>query len=275
MSTIAYLGPPGTFSELAALTYGGPQASLLPLASFPAVVTAIETGVAAAGMLAIENSLEGSVGATLDLLIHETALQICAEVVVPVRHFLIAREGLGLPDIQVLYGHPQALGQCRRFIERCLPGVATVASLSNSAALNEALADPRATAAISTSRAAELYGGRILAHDIQDLNSNATRFVALAHEDAPPSGDDKTSLAFGFREDRAGVLVGVLHELANAGLNMTKLESRPTKAVLGEYIFLVDLEGHRREPHVAEALERISAKTGLFKVFGSYPRWRG
>jgi prephenate dehydratase len=275
MSTIAYLGPPGTFSELAALAYGGPEAALLPLASFPAVVTAIETGAAAVGVLAIENSLEGSVGATLDLLIHETRLQIRAEVVVPVRHYLIARDGLGLPDVQILYVHPQTLGQCRRFIERCLPGIATVASLSNSAALKEALADERATAAISTSRAAELYGGSILAHDIQDHNSNATRFVALAHEDAAPTGDDKTSLAFGFRKDGAGVLVGVLEELARAGLNMTKLESRPSKAVLGEYIFLVDLQGHRSDPEVAAALERIEAKTGLFKVFGSYPRWRG
>lgn len=275
MPTIAYLGPPGTFSELAALALGGDEAGYLPLASFPAVVTAIETGAAATGVLAIENSLEGSVGATLDLLIHETSLQIGAEIVVPVRHNLIVREGLALPDIQILYGHPQALGQCRRFIERCLPGVGTVASLSNSAALKESLADERPTAAISTGRAAALYGGTLLARDIQDANTNVTRFVALGHADTKPTGDDKTSIAFGFREDRAGVLVGVLQELAQAGINMTKLESRPSKAVLGDYIFLIDLEGHRDDPVVAAALERIAARTGLFKVFGSYPRWHG
>jgi prephenate dehydratase len=273
MPTIAYLGPPGTFSELAALAYGGSDATYMPLNSFPAVVTAIETGAATAGVLAIENSLEGSVGATLDLLIHETTLKISAEIVVPVRHFLVAREGLALTDVDILYAHPQTLGQCRRFIERCLPSVGTVASLSNSAALKEALADQRPTAAISTARATELYGGAILARDIQDNNSNQTRFVVLGHSDAPPTGDDKTSLAFGFREDRAGVLAGVLEELAREQINMSKLESRPSKQVLGQYIFIVDFNGHQADPRIAAMLDRIRAKTGLFKVFGSYPCW--
>jgi prephenate dehydratase len=273
--TIAYLGPPGTFSEEAATAYGGPAADYLPLASIPAVVTAVETGAATAGILPIENVLEGSVTATLDLLIHETDLRIAGETVIPIRHFLMARAGIALPQITVLYAHPQTLGQCRRFVERCLPGVATVASLSNSAAPAEALADERPAAAIGTLRAAELTGARILARDIQDRAGNVTRFVALGREDSPPTGDDKTSFCFGFTEDRAGVLVDALQELARADINMTKLESRPSKDVLGQYIFLVDCNGHRTDAAVAAALERIRAKTGFFKIFGSYPCWRG
>ncbi len=277
MSTIAYLGPPGTFSEEAALAYGGgqPDAGMLPLASIPAVVTAIETGAAAVGVLPIENLLEGSVNYTLDLLIHETSLQIAGEIVIPIRQYLVARPGVRLPEVQVLYAHPQSLGQCRRFVERCLPGVPQVASLSNSAAPAEALADERPAAAISTLRAAELTGASILARDIADTLGNVTRFIVLAQHDAPPSGDDKTSFCFAFEADRAGTLVGALHELAEEQINMTKLESRPAKAVLGQYIFLVDINGHREEAHVARALGRIRARTGMFKVFGSYPRWKG
>ncbi|KAB8141465.1 prephenate dehydratase [Chloroflexia bacterium SDU3-3] len=275
MQTIAYLGPPGTFSEMAALAVGDADTQYLPLASIPAVVTAIETGAATLGMLPIENVLEGSVTTTLDLLIHETDLRIAGETVIPIRHNLVSRAGVALPQIKVLYAHPQSLGQCRRFVERCLPGVATVASLSNSAAPAEALADERPAAAISTVRAADLVGAHILARDIQDRASNVTRFIALRGEDAQPSGDDKTSFCFGFdKEDRAGSLVEALQELALAGINMTKLESRPSKEVLGQYIFLVDINGHREEPHVAAALTRLRARTGFFKVLGSYPVWR-
>ncbi|NJN19651.1 MAG: prephenate dehydratase [Oscillochloris sp.] len=278
MENVAYLGPPGTFSEEAALAYaaGRPEMQPLPLSSIPAVVTAIESGAATSGILPIENLLEGSVTFTVDLLIHETGLQIFGEIVIPIRQCLVARPGVALTAVQVLYAHPQSLGQCRRFVERCLPGVATVASLSNSAAPAEAMADERAAAAISTHRAAELTGAQVLARDIADHSGNVTRFIILSSQDSPPSGDDKTSFCFGFtREDRAGSLVAALQELADVQINMTKLESRPSKALLGQYIFLVDINGHRDEPHVAQALSRIRERTGMLKVFGSYPRWRG
>ncbi len=277
MPTIAYLGPPGTFSEEAAMAYGAASADAvyLPLTNIPAVVTAIETGAATAGVLPIENMLEGSVTFTLDLLIHETGLLIGGEIVIPIRQYLVARQGLALPQIEVLYAHPQSLGQCRKFVDRCLPDVTTVASLSNSAAPAEALADERPAAAISTLRAAEITGAEVLARDIADNRNNVTRFIVLAQHDAPATGYDKTSFCFGMLEDRAGVLVEELEELARENINMTKLESRPTKGVLGQYIFLVDIEGHRKEPHVARVLERMAARTGMFKIFGSYPRWRG
>jgi prephenate dehydratase len=121
---------------------------------------------------------------------------------------------------------------------------------------------------------AQSLGAQILAHDIQDRRDNVTRFIALGRADAAPTGDDKTSLCFGFAEDRAGILVETLQELASTGVNMTKLESRPSKATLGEYIFLVDFNGHRADPRIAEMLERVKAKAGLFKIFGSYPCWR-
>ncbi|MCU0490872.1 MAG: prephenate dehydratase [Chloroflexaceae bacterium] len=276
MQTIAYLGPPGTFSEEAALAYAAGRAGVnfLPLASMPAVVTAIETDAATVGVLPIENVLEGSVTNTLDLLIHETNLRIAGEIVVPIRQYLVARAGITLPEIKVLYAHPQSLGQCRKFVERCLPGVATVASLSNSAAPTEALADERPAAAISTLRAAELTGSHVLAREIADTQGNVTRFIVLAQHDAPPTGDDKTSFCFGFREDRAGTLVGALHELAADNINMTKLESRPAKAALGQYIFLVDINGHREDARVAAALKRIESRAGFLKLFGSYPCWK-
>lgn len=273
MTTIAYLGPPGSFSEEAANTYGGSDAQYLPLASMPAVVTAIETGVATVGVLPVENVLEGIVTTTLDLLIHETNLRLCGETVIAIRMYLVTRQGLSLPQLKVLHAHPQSLGQCRRFVERCLLGVETVAALSNSAAPAEALADERPAAAISTFRAAELTGAQILAHDIHDRSGNVTRFIALGREDCPPTGDDKTSFCFGFNENLAGTLLDALQELARENINMTKLESRPSKQVLGQYIFWVDINGHRHEDHVARALERIMAKTSLFKLCGSYPRY--
>ena len=195
MTTIAYLGPPGSFSEEAAVAYGGADAEYLPLGSMPAVVTAIETGAASGGVLPIENVLEGSVPTTLDLLIHETDLRIAGETVIPITQYLVARPGIGLTQIKLLYGHPQSLGQCRKFIERCLPGVATVASLSNSAAPAEALADERPAAAISTLRAAQLTGAHILASSINDRADNVTRFIILGRDDGAPTGDDKPACA--------------------------------------------------------------------------------
>jgi prephenate dehydratase len=150
-----------------------------------------------------------------------------------------------------------------------------VASLSNSAAPAEALADERPAAAISTLRAAELNEAQILAHDIADNRSNVTRFIVLSQHDLSPTGDDKTSFCFGFtEEDHAGSLVSALEELARDKINMTKLESRPSKGILGQYIFLVDIQGHRCDSQIVQALARIAAKTGMLKVFGSYPRWR-
>lgn len=271
---ISYLGPAGTYSEIAALTYATVLDAFVPQTTFSAVVRAVEQGHADVAMLPIENILEGSVTTTLDLLMHDTQLMITAELVIPIHHQLLGRAGTDLANVAVLYGHPQSLGQCRHYIDTHFPNVTIIASLSNSAAPAEALASERVAVAIGTTRAAELTGATVLVPDIQDRDRNVTRFVVLAASDHSPTGDDKTSLCFGFdREDRAGQIVKPLQILADAGINITKFESRPSKAVLGEYVFFVDLNGHRLDKHIAAALTRMRAQTGFLKVFGSYPCW--
>ncbi len=272
---IAYLGPEGTFSEEAALIQARrDDATLVPFASIPALVSAVETGLTERAMLPIENSLEGSVSFTLDLLIDETDLKIRNELVVPVRHNLVVVPGATLAQIKTVTSHPQGLGQCRRFLERCLPGVNQVAALSTAAAVAKVLdeGDP-SQAAIGTQRAAGLYGGEVLARDIQDNRSNVTRFFLLARTDAESTGSDRTSFCFNVRANVPGAVHEILTELSEAHIQMTKIESRPTKSALGDYTFLLDIEGHRLDPIIAETLDRIREKTARLKVFGSYPRF--
>ncbi len=272
---IAYLGPPGTFSEEAALRYDS-QAELVPFPNVSAVASAVSTGMADEGVVAIENSLEGSVTDTLDLLIHESSLAIRWELVLPIEHCLLARPEVQAHQVKAIFSHPQALAQCRRFLEKCFPKVQAVAALSTANAVEQALSHAEPAAAIGTRRAAAIYGAQILAQGIQDRAANVTRFVVLAHEDHPPTGGDRTSIAFYMEEaeDRPGSLVEVLQEFAARGLNLSKIESRPSKESLGKYFFLVDIEGHREDPLVAQALERVRFRTGRLKVFGSYPRYR-
>jgi prephenate dehydratase len=270
---IAYLGPAGTFTEEAALVYDK-SAQLTPLPSIAAVAAAVASGMAEEGVVAIENSIEGSVNDTLDLLIHGSKVLIRKELVLPIKHHLMAKPGTQVSDVEVIFSFPHALGQCRRFIECCFPKAQVVAALSTSAAVEEMMASSHPGAAIGTARAAELYGADILAREIQDHASNVTRFVVLAPTDHPPTGFDKTSLCFSFAEDRPGVLAEVLQEFAERNINLAKLESRPSKESLGRYFFLLDLEGHHEEPPISEALQRVREKTALLKIFGSYPRYK-
>lgn len=271
---LAYLGPTGTFSEEAALKYD-PDAELVAMPTITAVVTAVDSGMADEGIAPIENSLEGSVPETLDLLVHGARpLSIRDEVVVPISHNLLVRAGMKAEDVQVIFVHPQTLGQCRRFIERCFPKAAIEAALSNAAAVEEMMAHAHA-AAIGTRRAAEIYGAKVLATGIQDRNPNVTRFVVLAREDHEPTGDDKTSVALTFaKEDKPGQLVGALQEFSKREINLSKIESRPSKEKLGTYIFLIDVDGHRTDPVLAEALKAIKGRCSFFRVLGSYPRYR-
>lgn len=270
---IAFLGPSGTFSEEAALAQADRDGgSLVPFPTIPALVSAVETGLADSAMLPIENSIEGSVSATVDLLIHETTLKIRAELMLPVRHFLAVVPETTLSDISLLTSHPQALGQCRRFLDRCLPGVEQEAALSTAAAVASVMQDADKTrAAIGTRRACELYGAEILASDIQDNSNNVTRFVVLSRDDAERTGRDKTSVCFSIKANVPGALFDCLEDFAKNEIQMTKLESRPMKTMIGAYYFLVDLEGHRTDQKVAETLERLNEKCAMVKIFGSYP----
>jgi prephenate dehydratase len=232
---------------------------------------AVVSRMADFGVVPIENSLEGSVPETLDLLIQESSLFIRHELVLPVEHYLLVRPGTQASDIKVVYSHPNALGQCRRFLERCFPKAQAMAALSTAAAAEEMLASAIPAAAISNKRAAEIYNAEVLASQVQDNPHNVTRFVVLALSDHPPTGRDKTSIACSL-EDRPGVLWQTLGEFATRTINLTKVESRPSKEELGRYFFLVDLEGHREEPLVQDALEGVRRRASFFRVLGSYPR---
>ncbi|MBI4312260.1 MAG: prephenate dehydratase [Chloroflexi bacterium] len=272
MAKVAYFGPAGTFTEAAALRYA-PEAELVPFPSIGAVAQAVANGKADEGVVPIENSLEGSVNDTLDLLVHGTSLLIRRELVIPIEHCLLAPPGMRETDIRTIYSHPQALGQCRAYIARRFPNAAVVPAMSTAAAAEQLRLQPDGAAAIGTLRAAQLYGMEVLARGIQDNPSNVTRFVALAHTDSPPTGNDKTSLCFWFNDDRPGLLHAALGEFARRKVNLVKVESRPTKQSLGQYVFLLDMAGHRLDPVVAEAIEALRRQVAVLKVFGSYPRY--
>jgi len=270
MSTLGYLGPPGTYSEEAALRYR-PDAELVPFPSEAAVAAAVEAGDVDEGVLAIENSLEGSVTRSVDAII-ERRVSIRHELVLPIEHCLIARPGTAIDDITEIHAHPQALAQCREFIERRWPQAVQQAALSNAEAVREIMTAVARGAAIAGARAAEIYGGAILERGIQDNPHNKTRFAVLGPTDGPATGRDKTSIAFAVAHDRPGTLLGVLQELAGREINLTKIESRPSREELGIYVFQVDLEGHRTDPPVAEALAAVEAQSSFFRLLGSYPR---
>jgi prephenate dehydratase len=181
--------------------------------------------------------------------------------------------GADRTDIDVIYSHPQSLGQCRQYLESHFPNARTEAALSNAEAVAIAMRTPRA-GAIGPARAADIYGAEIVERGIEDSRVNKTRFVVLANEGATQTGADKTSIAFAVAHDRPGTLVSVLHEFADRAINMTKIESRPSGEELGVYIFLIDVEGHRDDPTVAQALAAVNEQAVFFKIFGSYPIWR-
>ena len=271
---IAYLGPAGTFSEEAALKRDA-DGELEAFTSIPAVALAVASGTADEGVVPIENSVEGSVTHTLDILIQQDRLFIRHELVIPIEHCLLVKHGIRAAEVQTVYSHPQALGQCRDYLERCFPKAQLVASLSTIAAVEDMQASRGPAAAISPARAGGLYDVEVLARGIQDSQANVTRFVVLADSDHPPTGQDKTSLCFSFSDDRPGLLYSIMGEFAKRNINLAKVESRPSKQSLGEYIFLIDCDGHREDPGVSDAIAALRAQTTMLRIFGSYPRWAG
>lgn len=270
---IAFLGPKGTFSEEAALRYK-PNSDFQPFPTIFTVGLSVANGDVEEGVVPIENSLGGSVPETLDLLIQEERLSICRELILPIRHFIMVKPSSKTYDIQVIYSHPQALSQCQNYLKRNFPKADQIASLSTAAAVHDMLNSKVNAAAIAGRRAAELHGAEILYRDIQDNLTNVTRFAILARHDHEPTGMDKTSLCFSFSEDKPGVLYNVLGEFLKRKINLTKIESRPTKESLGKYIFLVDCEGHRQDLLVKEILDELKRQTSLLRILGSYPIWK-
>ena len=268
---LAYLGPEGTYSEQAAIDYD-PRLERVAYNAIPLVVAAAGNREVDEAIVPIENSLEGTVTFTVDLLIHESNLKIRGEVVVPIHHCLLIDPGTRLDQIEVVYSHPQALAQCRGYLTRNLPNAESVASLSTAGAVLDMRESRHTAAAISSRRAAELFDATILDANIEDVFNNQTRFVVLGESDSRPTGRDRTSICFDFAQDAPGVLYDTLGELARRDINMIKIESRPDRRSLGQYVFLIDLEGHREDDIIRDALEGIRSRVSMFKVLGSYPR---
>ena len=268
---LAYLGPQGTYSEEAASLYDS-EAELVPAATLPAVIDIVHAGEADEGIVPIENSLEGAVTFTADLLIHESRLKIKSELVLPIHHCLMAKTGTDIDEVEVVYSHPQSLGQCRDYLRHRFPDATPMPSLSNSAAVGDMIQSDRSAVAIAGKRAASFFDVQILEERVEDNHSNATRFIVLSSQDSTPTGRDKTSLCFNFDVDRPGSLVGVLLEFSKRGINLNKIESRPTRRSLGRYFFLADIDGHCDDEDVRTALEAIGGMVSMLKVLGSYPR---
>jgi chorismate mutase/prephenate dehydratase len=264
---IAFLGPAGTFSEMALGKQFGASVEALPCASIDEVFRAAENGTARYAVVPVENSTEGAIGRTLDLLV-STPLRICAEVVLRVQQNLMAK-GASLKAIRKVYSHPQSLAQCQGWLAQHLPRAERVPLASNAEAARTA-ARQRGAAAIGPETAAARYGLKILARSIEDDAKNRTRFIVLGSHDAGPSGKDRTSLVM-TTHNRPGSLHELIASFSTYGVNMTRLESRPARTGQWEYYFYVDVEGHQQDPKVARALAELRDKAPFLKIFGSYP----
>ncbi len=272
---VAYLGPDGTFTSEAARR-AVPGAEGEPLATIPDVVEAVRTGRAPLGIVPIENSIEGSVNLTLDeLAFGPVGVSIRGEVTLPIAMHLLVRHGTTLDAVRVVRSQPHALAQCRGWLGRHLPAAERQAATSTAAAAREVAAGDGSVAALGPAVAGERYGLAVLARDVQDHGGNTTRFVLLGTAMAMPTGADKTSLVVFFGEDRPGLLLRVLDEFALRGVNLTKIESRPTKQSLGEYAILIDCAGHVCDARVGEALRSVHRHAAELRVLGSYPRADG
>lgn len=266
--SVAYLGPQGTFSEAAAVKHFGQSTARLPCVSIDAVFRAVERGEARYGVVPIENSTEGAISRTLDLLLGSEAA-ICGEVYLRVRQNLM-RKGEGMDGIRVVYAHAQSLAQCQHWLRDQLPQAEQVPVASNSEGARLAAGQPDA-AAIGPGMAAQLHQLNIIARDIEDAANNTTRFVVISREAAAVSGRDRTSLALSI-SNRPGAVVELLAPLAAHGINLINWNTRPArKDALWEYIFCVDVEGHVSDPALKAALTELETHAAFIKVLGSYP----
>lgn len=264
---VSYLGPEGTFSEAAVHKHFGHEVSAQPESDIDACFRAVETGRADFAVVPVENSTEGAVSRTLDLIVG-SPLRICGEVMLPIHQNLMGKSA-SLAAIKRVYGHAQSLAQCHAWLSRHLPQAERISVVSNSDGTQRAAADPEA-AALGSEAAAERYGLAVIEARVEDEASNTTRFLVLANHDAPPSGRDKTSLVMG-AHNQPGAVVRLLQPLADAGISMSKLESRPSRSGNWEYLFFVVCEGHREDPALAATLEEIRRRAAFLKILGSYP----
>jgi chorismate mutase/prephenate dehydratase len=264
---VAFLGPAGTYSQEAVLKHFGGSVPTASCASIDEVFRRVETRDVGYAVVPVENSTEGAVGRTLDLLL-STSARVCGEVLLPIHQCLMSKSRT-TTGIRVVYSHTQSLAQCQQWLARHLPQAEKIPVVSNAEAARLA-ARERAAAAIASKTAAELYGLQVLARNIEDEPKNTTRFLVIGENDAAPSGTDKTSLILSTR-NVPGAMHDLLTPLEANKVSMTKLESRPARTGLWEYVFYVDIEGHAQDAKVSRALAGLEAKATLFKNLGSYP----
>ncbi|HKT71738.1 MAG TPA: prephenate dehydratase [Steroidobacteraceae bacterium] len=267
---VAFLGPEGTFTQSAVLAHFGHSVRGLPLASIDEVFHEVEAGSADFGVVPIENSTEGTINHTLDRFLN-SPLKICGEVELRIHHFIMGLMG-SLGQIARICSHPQALAQCRVWLDEHLPNVERVSVSSNAEGARRAR-DEKGSAAIAGETAAEVYGLKVLAAQVEDRPDNTTRFFVLGRKLFTPSGADRTTLLVSMsRTDSAGALYRLLEPLAKHRVSMTRIESRPSHRRKWDYVFFIDIEGHADDPHVSKALEGLKERASLFRVLGSYPR---
>ncbi|MGI6113016.1 MAG: prephenate dehydratase [Mahellales bacterium] len=273
MGTLAFLGPSGTFTQRAAYLYmeefKGKDWRGMEYPSIPELITAVDRGEADHGVVPIENSQEGSVNVTLDMLTHQVDLYIQYEIVLPIIHNLLANQGTAMENITKILSHPQAVAQCRYFLENNLKGVEVYYTLSTAEAAKRVVGSLD-SAAISTLEAAQAFGLEVLKEKIQDNGYNSTRFVVIGKEIQPPTGRDKSSIVLTV-DHRPGSLYKILEVFARFNINLTKIESRPAKTMLGQYLFYIDFEGHSQQDIISHILEIISINAKFYKYLGSYP----
>lgn len=271
LSKLAYLGPRGTFCEEAARKYTGEEArELLPRPTIEAVFSAVHLGEAENGIVPIENSCEGAVNQTLDLLAYEYDLKISGEIILAVKQNLLARPGVKLEEISRILSHPQALAQCRRYLSDNFQQVEFIDVSSTAEAARQVANSPQPWAAIGNVGAAQEYGLEIVEMDIQDGISNETRFIIISREYNSATANTKTSLLL-FLLNKPGALFKALEQFYSYDINLTKIESRPARTVIGDYMFFIDIEGHSEEPRVIKALQGLAPLVREIKLLGSYP----
>lgn len=266
---VAYLGPEATFTHMAVKRQFGLSARAMPVGTIAGVFEEVERRTVDFGVIPVENSTDGVVFHTLDSFM-DSDLRIAAEIVLEVSQCLLVRDNMDIKLVERVYSHPQGLGQCRRWLAANLPRASLIESTSTAEAARLAREDARG-AAVASELAAMLYDLTIARRKIEDLADNRTRFLVLGREQADPTGDDKTSILVVVR-DQPGVLFTVLQTFASRGINMTKIESRPSRRRPWEYVFFVDVDGHERDEKVAAALTDLRTHCESVKVLGSYPK---
>lgn len=267
MQTVAYLGPPATFTHLAALGKFGESAKYVPVSGIKEVFDEVERGRALYGVVPIENSTEGVVNYTLDMFI-DSNLTIYGEVMQEISHHLMSKEKT-IDTVKTIYSHPHALAQCRNWLESHVPNLDIRETPSTAGAAERCTSEPE-TAAIASELAAQMYGLNILKSKIEDNINNFTRFLVLCRHASDPTGKDKTSIMLSVK-DKAGALYDLLRPFASNGINMTKIESRPSRRKAWEYIFFVDVEGNINEDRIRRTVDEIKPRCLFLKILGSYP----